>query len=69
MTTSPTTSNPTTPDKPAAAREGVTYERVMAAIKKMALGDMPGAVVVTLEGTRTDTPQPTASALTIPLQL
>lgn len=35
----------------------------------LALGDTPGAVVVTLEGTRTDTPQPTASALTVPLQL
>lgn len=32
------------------------------------LGDVPGAVMVTLEGTRTDTPQPTASALTVPLQ-
>lgn len=35
----------------------------------LALGDVPGAVVVTLEGTRTDTPQPTAAALTVPLQL
>lgn len=35
----------------------------------LALGDAPGAVVITLEGTRTDTPQPSAAALTVPLQL
>lgn len=35
----------------------------------VARGDSPGAVVLTLEGTRTDTPQPTASALTVPLTL
>lgn len=33
------------------------------------VGDSPGAAVVTLEGTRTDTPQPTAASLTVPLQL
>lgn len=31
--------------------------------------DTPGAVVVTLDGTRTDTPTPSAVAITVPLQL
>lgn len=33
----------------------------------MATGDAPGAVVVTVEGTRTDTPAPTRAAYTVPL--
>jgi phage baseplate assembly protein W len=33
----------------------------------MALGDTPGAVLVTVEGTRTDTPVPTATRVTVPL--
>ena len=34
---------------------------------RMELGDAPGAVVVTVEGTRTDTPVPTAARITVPL--
>lgn len=33
----------------------------------MAPGDSPGAVVVTVEGTRTDTPVPTRTHVTVPL--
>ena len=43
--------------------------RVQLSRVAMALGDTPGQVVLTLEGTRTDTPVTTPVSLTVPLQL